>query len=60
MTFGLYLQFDSGKPICSRVDRASAAKTVYSGSIPVRVKPKTGKIGIHSYPVRRLAIKWTV
>ena len=35
-----------------RVDRASAFKTVDSGSIPGRVKPKTTKIGIH----RRLAI----
>ena len=33
-----------------RVDRASATETVDSGSIPGRVKPKTIKIGIHSFP----------
>ena len=38
------------KPIGGRVDRASATDTVDSGSIPGRVKPKTIKIGIHSFP----------
>ena len=33
-----------------RVDRASATDAVDSGSIPGRVKPKTIKIGIHSFP----------
>ena len=33
-----------------RVDRASATEAVDSGSIPGRVKPKTIKIGIHSFP----------
>ena len=37
-------------PIGGRVDRASATDTVDSGSIPGRVKPKTIKIGIHSFP----------
>ena len=37
-------------PISGRVDRASAAETVDSGSIPGRVKPKTIKIGILSFP----------
>ena len=37
-------------PISSRVDRASATKAVNSGSIPGRVKPKTIKIDIHSFP----------
>ena len=37
-------------PISGRVDRASAAEAVDSGSIPGRVKPKTIKIGIHSFP----------
>ena len=37
-------------PISGRVDRASATGTVDSGSIPGRVKPKTIKIGIHSFP----------
>ena len=32
-----------------RVDRASATEAVDSGSIPSRVKPKTIKIGIHSF-----------
>ena len=33
-----------------RVDRASASEAVDTGSIPGRVKPKTIKIGIHSFP----------
>ena len=33
-----------------RVDRASATYAVDSHSIPGRVKPKTIKIGIHSFP----------
>ena len=37
------------KPIGGRVDRASATDAVDSGSIPGRVKPKTIKIGIHSF-----------
>ena len=32
------------------MDRASATDAVDSGSIPGRVKPKTRKIGIHSFP----------
>ena len=36
--------------ISGRVDKASATETVDSGSIPGRVKPKTIKIGIHSFP----------
>ena len=38
------------KPISGQVDRASATDAVDSGSIPGRVKPKTIKIGIHSFP----------
>ena len=34
----------------SRVDRASATEAVDSSSIPGRVKSKTIKIGIHSFP----------
>ena len=37
-------------PISGRVDRASATRAVDSGSIPGWVKPKTIKIGIHSFP----------
>ena len=37
-------------PISGRVDRASSAETVDWSSIPDRVKPKTIKIGIHSFP----------
>ena len=33
-----------------RVDRASATEAVDTDSIPGRVKPKTIKIGIHSFP----------
>ena len=36
--------------IRGRVDRASATEAVDSGSIPGQVKPKTRKIGIHSFP----------
>ena len=36
-------------PISGRVDRASATETVDSGSIPGWVKPKTIRIGIHSF-----------
>ena len=38
------------KPISDRVGRASATEAVDLGSIPGRVKPKTIKIGIHSFP----------
>ena len=40
------------RPGChsGRVDRASASEAVDLGSIPGRVKPKTIKIGIHSFP----------
>ena len=43
-----------------RVNRASASKTVDSGSIPGRVKPKTRKIGIRSFPAGSSALKGTV
>ena len=33
-----------------RMDRAFATEAVDAGSIPGRVKPKTIKIGIHSFP----------
>ena len=36
--------------ISVQVDRASATEAVDSGSIPGRVKPKTKKIAIHSFP----------
>ena len=48
------------EPISGRVDTASATETVDLGSIPGRVKPKTIKIGIHSFPAWRSAIKGTV
>ena len=38
------------KSISGRVDRASVTEAVDSSSIPGRVKPKTIKIGIHSFP----------
>ena len=44
------------QPISGRVDRASAAETINSGSICGRVKAKTIKIGIHSFPAWRSAI----
>ena len=46
--------------ISGRVDRASATEAVDTGSIPGRVKPKTIKIGIYSFPAWRSAIKGTV
>ena len=48
------------KPISGRVDRAFATEAVDLGSIPGRVKPKTIKIGIHSFLAWRSAIKGTV
>ena len=50
----------NSKPISGRVDRASATETVDLGSIPGRVKPKTIKIVIHSFPAWCSAIKGTV
>ena len=51
----------STRPISGRVDRACATEAVDSGSIPGRVKPKTIKIGIHSFlPSWRSALKGTV
>ena len=40
----------NNEPISGRVDRASATEEVDWGSIPGRVKPKTIKFGIHSFP----------
>ena len=48
------------EPISGRVDWASATEMVDSGSIPGRVRPKTTKIGIHSFPAWRSANKETV
>ena len=42
------------------MDKASATEVVDSGSIIDRVKPKTIKIGIHSFPAWRSAIKGKV
>ena len=43
------LKTQSNKPISGRVDRACATEVADLGSIPGRVKPKTRKIGIHSF-----------
>ena len=45
VNFDSFQSFHAG----DQVDRASATETVDSGSIPGRVKPKTIKIGIHSF-----------
>ena len=37
-------------PISGRVDKVPAAEMVDHGLIPGRVKPKTIKLGIHSFP----------
>ena len=53
MLFYKYHQLKSTpvlEPISGRMDRAPATETIDAGSIPVRVKPKTRKIGIHSLP----------
>ena len=42
------------------MDRVSATEAADSGSIPRRIKPKTIKIDIHSFPAWRSAIKETV
>ena len=39
------------------VDRTSATETVVMDSIPDRIKPKTIKIGIHSFPASLSALK---
>ena len=44
-------------PISGRVDKASATKTVDTGSITGRIKSKTIKVGIHSLPVWRSTTK---
>ena len=48
------------QPISPQMDRASATETADLGSILHRVKPKTIKTGIHSFPAGRSAIKGTV
>ena len=48
------------QPVGGRVDKTSATDAVDSGSIPGRVLPKTIKIGVHSFPAWRSAIKGTV
>ena len=52
-TFGSYIP----RLISGRVDKASVTETVDSGSIPDRVKSKTIKIGIHSFPAGLSTIK---
>ena len=44
-------------PIDDRVDRASATETVDGGLILSWVKPKTIKLGIHSFSDYCLALK---
>ena len=50
----------NSKPINGRLDGMSVPETVDLGSISGRVKPKTIKISIYSFPARRSAIKGTV
>ena len=54
------IRFVKVELISGRVDRASATETVDFGSIPELVKPKTLKIGIHSFPAWHFAIKGAV
>ena len=53
-------RFFTFKPISGQVDKASPTEAVDSGLIPSRVKPKTIKIGVHSFPAWQSAIKGTV
>ena len=46
----LTIEASTFEPISGRVDKASATKSVDLDSSPGRVKPKTIKIGIHSFP----------
>ena len=46
--------------LCGRVDRASTSEAIDSDSISYRVKPKTIKIGIDSFPAWCSAIEGTV
>ena len=48
-TLQFYIQ-NTYQLISGQVDRESATETVELGLIPSRVKPKTIKIGIHSFP----------
>ena len=57
--FGLFINSNPNAN-SGRVNKASTAETVNLGSIPGLVKPKAIKIGIHSFSVRRSAIKRTV
>ena len=53
MLFYKYHQLKSTpvlEPNSGRMDRSPATETIDAGSSPVRVKPKTRKIGIHSFP----------
>ena len=56
----LILRYNKVRGPTFREDRASATEAVDLGSIPGRVKPKTIKIGTHSFPAWRSAIKGTV
>ena len=47
-------------PISGRVEKASTAETVDTGSVSGRVEPKTIKIALQSIPARRSAIKGSV
>ena len=48
------------KPIRGQMEIASTTEAVDPCSIPCRVKPKTRKLSIHSFPASRSAIKETV
>ena len=53
MLFCKYHQLKSTlvlEPISGRMDGAPAVETIDAGSITAWVKPKTRKIGIHSFP----------
>ena len=59
-TFSIFKILTNNYPISGRVDRESATEAVDSDSILSQVKPKTIKIGIHSFHAWLSAIKATM
>ena len=58
--YHIWLRVGVHQNLSGRVDRASATETIDSGSITGRVKLKTIKTGIHSFPAWRSATKGAV
>ena len=54
------LATDSGLRPSGRMDNASATEMVHLALIPGRVKPKTIKIDVHSFPAQVLAHTFSI